>query len=73
MPFAKLSQDGSVFPKGLHGLGTGEPHIVAQVEERLESIKKELLALEGAEFREPECCWAVTIAYQGRILGHAVV
>ena len=66
-------QDGSVLPKGLHGLGVGEPHIVARVKERLEQIKDELLALDDAEFREPESCWAVPIAYQGRIVGHMKV
>ncbi len=66
-------QDGSILPKGLHGLGRGEPGIVPLVEKKLEQIKAEFFVLDGAEFREPESCWAIPIAYQGRIIGHMKV
>jgi hypothetical protein len=63
-------ENGSILPKGLHGLSEGNPEMLSTVANKLESLPKELTALEGAEFREPESCWAVPISYQGRIVGH---
>jgi len=66
-------EDGSILPKGLHGLSEGKPNIIALVETRLKHISRELKVLDGAEFREPESCWAVPLAHQGRIVGHLKV
>ncbi|HEY9680251.1 MAG TPA: hypothetical protein V6C86_01525 [Oculatellaceae cyanobacterium] len=65
--------DGSVLPKGLHALGSGREDAIPKVKMRLESIAPELKVLEGAEFREPEFCWAVPFAHQGRVVGHIKV
>jgi hypothetical protein len=66
-------QDGSILPKGLHGLGQGKPGILSIIENKLEQIKDEISVLDGAEFREPESCWAIPIACQGRIVGYMKV
>jgi hypothetical protein len=66
-------EDGSVLPKGLHGLTEGRPEIIALIETRLQEIPQQLTVLDGAEFREPESCWAVPVAHQGRIVGHLKV
>lgn len=60
--------DGSLLPKGLHGLNKSTPETVALVEQRLREIALELVVLDGAEFREPELCWSLPIAHQGRIV-----
>jgi len=66
-------EDGSLLPKGLHALSAGKEEVVATVEARLKSIPQEINVLDGAEFREPEFCWAVPLAHQGRIVGHIKV
>ena len=63
-------EDGSVLPKGLHGLSAARSEIISPVESRLKQLPKELVVLDGAEFREPESCWAVPVAHKGRIVGH---
>ena len=63
-------EDGSVLPKGLHGISEGRPEIIALIETRLKEIPPKLAVLEGAEFREPESCWAVPLAHDGRIVAH---
>lgn len=65
--------DGSLLPKGLHGLSDAQPGVIEKVSESLPSLKAELSILEGAEFREPEFCWAIPLAHQGRIVGHLKV
>lgn len=62
--------DGSVLPKGLHGLSEAKPDIIALVESRLADIALQLTVLEGVEFREPESCWTVPLVHQGRIVSH---
>jgi len=66
-------EDGSLLPKGLHALSAGKSDVLAIVEAKLRQIPKEISVLDGAEFREPESCWAVPIAHQGRIVGHLKV
>ena len=63
-------EDGSLLPKGLHALSAGKEDVVPIVEKKLKTILEELSILEGAEFREPEFCWAIPLAHQGRIVGH---
>lgn len=66
-------EDGSLLPKGLHALTAGKEDAVPKVEARLKTISEELSVLDGAEFREPEFCWAIPVAHQGRIVGHIKV
>jgi len=66
-------EDGSLLPKGLHGISEGKPGVVSLIETRLKEIPQKLIVLEGAEFREPESCWAVPLAHEGRIVGHLKV
>jgi hypothetical protein len=66
-------EDGSLLPKGLHGLSEGKPEIISQVQARLSHLLQQIAVLEGAEFREPESCWAIPVAHQGRIVGHLKV
>lgn len=66
-------EDASVLPRGLHGLSQGKPEIFIQIEERLGSLPTQMKVLEGAEFREPEECWAIPIALDGRIVCHLKV
>jgi hypothetical protein len=66
-------EDGSVLPKGLHGLTEGRADIIELVETRLKDAAQQLTVLDGAEFREPESCWAVPIAHQGRIVAHVKI
>jgi hypothetical protein len=66
-------EDGSVLPKGLHSLGKGKPEILAIVQTLLADVIKEIEALDGAEFREPESFWAVPLVYRTRIVGHLKV
>ncbi|MBS1999668.1 MAG: hypothetical protein JSS86_25270 [Cyanobacteria bacterium SZAS LIN-2] len=63
-------EDGSVLPKGLHGLTEARPEIPDLVQAQLHAVAAELEVLDGAEFREPESCWAVPVAYRNRIVGH---
>jgi hypothetical protein len=65
--------DGSLMPKGLHALSAGTKETLIVVQNRLTHIPQEITVLEGAEFREPEFCWAVPLAVQGRIVGHLKV
>ncbi len=45
----------------------------AQVREVMEEVLEGLTVLEGAEFREPEWCWAVPIAWEHMIIAHIKV
>ncbi|MDX2107343.1 MAG: hypothetical protein SFY67_13165 [Candidatus Melainabacteria bacterium] len=63
-------EDASVLPRGLHGLSQGKPEIIKQIEEKLALLPTQMKVLEGAEFREPEECWAIPVALNGRIVCH---
>lgn len=65
--------DTSLLPRGLHALSSANEEALKKVESRLHTIPRELSILDGAEFREPEFCWAVPLAHQGRIVGHIKV
>ncbi|CAN5461134.1 hypothetical protein BH11CYA1_BH11CYA1_00650 [soil metagenome] len=65
--------DGSLLPKGLHGLNQSTPETMAIVQAKLPQIASQLVVLDGAEFREPECCWAIPVAHLGRIVAHLKV
>lgn len=68
-----FSADGSVLPRGLHAIGAATPETVSTIEKRLREIPARLSVLEGAEFREPESCWAIPLAHEGRIVAHLKV
>ncbi len=65
--------DGSLLPKGLHGFSKGKEEIIDIVQKKLNEIAPQLSVLDGAEFREPESCWAVPLTNTGRIVGHLKV
>jgi hypothetical protein len=62
--------DGSILPKGLHAMGAASEDIVngTQAQEELKGVVGSLTVLEGAEYREPESCWAIPLASKGRIV-----
>ena len=66
-------EDGSLLPKGLHALAEGKPEAISIVESKLKKVSEDLTVLDGAEFREPESCWAIPVAHQGRIVAHLKV
>lgn len=66
-------EDGSLLPKGLHGISEGRPEVIALIEKRLNELPQRITVLDGAEFREPESCWAVPVAHEGRIVAHLKV
>ena len=66
-------EDGSILPKGLHALTEGRKDVIPQIELRLIDICSDLSVLDGAEFREPESCWAIPVAFKGRIVAHLKV
>ncbi len=67
------SEDGSVLPKGLHGFSEGTSSVLELIKKSLSDLGGKLTVLEGAEFREPEACWAVPVAFGGRIVSHLKV
>ena len=60
--------NGAVLPRGLHGIPSERPLALAELEERVKELAGLLTILEGAEFREPESCWAVPLVLNGRIV-----
>ncbi len=67
------TEDGNILPRGLHSYSQASPELVSQVKESLAEYSSKLTVLEGAEFREPEFCWALPVAYKGRIVAHIKV
>jgi hypothetical protein len=67
------TEDATILPKGLRALTEGKANIISLVEARLKEIPQQITILDGAEFREPESCWAVPVVHQGRIVGHLKV
>lgn len=65
--------DGSVLPRGVHALVEGTPEAHALIRSKMNDLVAGLSVLEGAEFREPESCWAVPLAQGGRIVAHVKV
>lgn len=63
-------EDGSVLPKGLHGYSEGTAEVIALIKNGLGDFPAKLSVLAGAEFREPESCWAVPLVVDGRIVAH---
>jgi hypothetical protein len=67
------ADDASILPKGLHSLSQPSPEVLSLAEASLKEIPPKITVLDGAEFREPESCWTIPVAYQGRIVGHIKV
>lgn len=67
------TEDGSILPRGLHSYSQPGAELIAQVKDNLPGFPSKLTVLEGAEFREPEYCWALPVAFKGRIVGHIKV
>lgn len=59
----------SPLPKGLPGVECGEIDPV-RVKDRAREILKGLRVLEAAEFRKPENCWVVPVAWRSFIVLH---
>lgn len=67
------TEDGNILPRGLHSYSPAREEIIAMVKSNLSGFPAKLSVLEGAEFREPEFCWAFPVVYKGRIVGHIKV
>lgn len=67
------TDDASLLPKGLHSFSPIKSEIISLAETRLQEITQRITVLDGAEFREPESCWAIPVAHNGRIVGHLKV
>lgn len=67
------TEDGNILPRGLHSYSPASEEIIAAVKTNLSGFPAKLAVLEGAEFREPEYCWAFPVAYKGRIVAHIKV
>lgn len=65
-------ETGSPLPKGLPGAYSCEID-PAEVRDKAGEILKELRVLEAAEFREPENCWVVPVAWKSFIVLHVRV
>jgi len=63
--------DGTPLPKGFPGHFRGFE--CSGIEERAEEILRELRVLEACEFREPEDCWVVPLAWKSFIVLHVRV
>ena len=61
-------QTGQVLPKGYHSWAFQQAVSAQDVAKRAQEILGNLEVLSGAEYREPEACWVVPLAYQGRIV-----
>jgi len=62
----------SPLSQGLPGVGCGEIDPV-KVKDRAGEILKEPRVLEAAEFRKPENCWVVPVAWRSFIVIHVRV
>lgn len=57
-------------PKGRPALAMVESFDIARVEARVKELFGELRAVDAAEFREPEDCWVVPLAWGSFIVAH---
>ncbi len=60
-------------PKGRPVRARVRPPSEAEVRETMEEVLQGLYVLDGAEFREPEWCWAVPLAWEHMIVAHIKV
>ncbi|OMH40005.1 hypothetical protein [Desulfurobacterium indicum] len=59
---------GTELPKGYHSISFQTIVPMSNVKQLLTDIVKNLEILDGAEFREPESCWVIPVAYKGKII-----
>ncbi len=62
----------SVLPKGIPGVMGGSELLIdlQKIKEEVENSLKDLMVLEGVEFREPEDAWVVPCAFKKLIIAH---
>ena len=65
--------DGVLLPKGYKLRVYNVSVSVEQVKRELPGIIAKLQVLTGAEYREPEACWVVPLAVEGKIVAHLKV
>ena len=61
---------GEVLPRGYHPFLSTTQIPLEKIQKKLEEIIPYLEVLNGAEYREPELCWAIPVSYKGKIVGH---
>ncbi len=64
-------RSGTPLPKGFPGHFEGFE--LSGIEERTEEVLKELRVLDACEFREPEDCWVVPVAWRSFVVLHVRV
>ncbi len=62
--------DGSVLPRGYHPRISSVEVSLRKVIRRAREVLRDLKVLKAAEYREPELCWVVPLAYEGKIVSH---
>ncbi len=62
--------DGSVLPMGYNPWTTQTGVDLTKLHQYFSEVVPKIRVLEGAEFREPELCWAFPLVYEGKIVGH---
>ena len=65
--------NGVLLPRGYHPRVYNAAISVERIKGELPGIIARLQVLSGAEYREPEACWAVPLAVDGKIVAHVKV
>ena len=65
--------DGALLPKGYRIRVYNATVSIEQIKGDLPGIMTRLQVLNGAEYREPEACWVVPLAVDGKIVAHVKV
>ncbi len=65
--------DGVLLPRGYHPRVFTPSISVDRIKGELPGIVVRLQVLDGAEYREPEACWVVPLAVDGKIVAHVKV
>ncbi len=65
--------DGALLPRGYHPRVFESSVTVDQIKKEIPGVLARLQVLQGAEYREPEACWAVPLAVDGKIVAHLKV
>ncbi len=60
-------------PKGRPARSMGRPPGAAEMRKAMEAVLGQIRVLEGAEYREPERCWVVPLAWKYMIIAHIKV
>ncbi len=62
--------DGTVLPRGYHPRVFNSHVSLETIRQKLPTVVSGLTVLNGAEYREPEACWVIPIAYNSKIVAH---